>query len=165
MSRYSWDATRARLAACGSQRADYEVAYQFKDKVIRALRFLIFRLGLGRKTTGCLNRLSALGWRIGGGPLTVVQSPETGSFGFRRRPERRVRTHRLWTAVVSALRRRLARQSLASSKLRDEAWIDGWARTSSRRARWRTARQRACARRQPSRRIGRASFQSPRPTN
>ena len=31
-----------------------------------------------KKTTGCLNRLSALGWRIGGGPLTVVQSLEQG---------------------------------------------------------------------------------------
>lgn len=61
---------RGRTRRCD----DYEVAYQFKDKVMRRpLSSFIFLVG-GEKTTGCLNRLSALGWRIGGGPLTVVQS-------------------------------------------------------------------------------------------
>src|SRR5215471_1957087 len=41
-----------------------------KDKVLRSPRGSWVGRGRRREaTTGCLNRLSALGWRIGGGPL------------------------------------------------------------------------------------------------
>ena len=142
---------------------DYEVAYQFKDKVVRRPPFfLVFCVereknnGLSQSTIRA--RVAHRWGSVDGGAIAKNRVGD-----FRQRPERFGRTRRLWTAVASALRRCLGRQSLTRSKLPQAASIDGLAHISSRRAKVRTASQPACARRQPSRRIGRVASRSPKP--
>jgi hypothetical protein len=159
-----------RRRAAGSERGrsvralcHYGVAYQFKDKSVRRpLLLKVFWVwdrgqnnGLSQST---IRARVAHRWRSVDG----VQSPETGSTTVGWRPERHRRTHRLWTAVIR-LSPALRPESVFSSRSRFGLSTGGWVRISSRRARAHTARPRAYARRQPSRRICRASSRSRKP--
>jgi hypothetical protein len=132
-----------------------------RTKVHVAL-FIESFLGTEGKTTGCRNRLSALWWRIGGGPLTgcnrLKQGRQPMSVGAR--------------SVTDALTvsgqplfgsHRHSDRGVFSPRSRFGPSTGGWVGMSSRRARAHTARPQACARRQLSRRICRASSQSLRP--